>query len=433
MADDEDSRLDIDRLIGHFDEKVFPLHGTFLLGEMALFAFTGLVATGIFLGLFYEPSTATVTVNGEDLPAAYASVLQLNGLAIGQLVRRIHHWSAHIMLATLVVHMARVYFTGAYREPRDINWLIGVGLLGLTVLAAFVGYLLPFDLFAVTATGIGYEMATSVPWFGQDLANLVFGGPFPNSATVPRFYTLHILLIPAALVALISLHLLIVVKIKHTQDPGITGRLKAQAGNVKEGLVGIPMWPEQVVVMVTVFFTYAAGVTLLAAFVPVHPIEVYGPPGGSTPAVKPDWYLLWVYGILRVMPPIDITILGGNINARFIAGIVVPGIVGGAIASVPIVDKLVTGSEVDDRNYTSIEHPFDRPGRTAIGLGAAAFFVVTGVAGYYTELGIPGNTMRALIVFVPLAVGIVSYLGIKERYGQRTRETTPTVEEEQEH
>ncbi|UWG48235.1 Cytochrome b subunit of the bc complex [Halanaeroarchaeum sp. HSR-CO] len=430
MADGGDSRLDLDRLFGHFERKVFPLHGTFLLGELALFSFTGIVATGIFLGLFYEPSTTTVTVNGEELPAAYASVLQLNGLAIGQLVRRIHHWSAHIMLATLVVHMARVYVTGAYREPRDINWLIGTGLLGLTVLAAFVGYLLPFDQFAVTATAIGYQIATSVPWVGQDLANLVFAGPFPNPQTVPRFYTLHILLIPAALVGLISVHLLLILKIKHTQDPGITGRLKQQAGSVKKGLVGIPMWPEQVVVMIGVFFAYATGVTLLAAFVPVHPIEVYGPPGGSTPAVKPDWYLLWVYGILRVMPPVDVTIFGGTIGARFLAGVVVPGVVGGAIASVPIVDKLVTGSEVDDRDYTSIEHPFDRPGRTAIGIGAAAFFVVTAVAGYYTELGIPGNTMRALIVFVPPAVGLVAYLGIKERFATRTPETPSTVEEE---
>jgi cytochrome b-561 len=429
---DSDSRLDLDRLFGEFETKVFPLHGTFLLGEVALFAFTGIVATGIFLGLFYEPSTATVTFQGEELPAAYASVLELNSLAIGQLVRRIHHWSAHIMLATIVLHMARVYFTGAYREPRDINWLIGTGLLGLTVLAAFVGYLLPYDEFAVTATSIGYEIMTSVPWFGTEIANLVFAGSFPNSHTVPRFYTLHILLIPAALVALISLHLVIIIKVKHTQDPGITGRLKEQAGTVKKGLVGIPMWPEQVVVMLGIFLAYATGVTLLAAFVPVHPIEVYGPARPGTPAVKPDWYLLWVYGILRIMPPIDITVLSGTINARFIAGIIVPGVVGGAIASVPIVDRVVTGSTVDDRDYTDIEHLTQRPGRTAIGIGAAAFFVLTGIAGYYTELGIPTTTMQALVVFGPLAVGVVAYLAIKERFAPKPEPPSPTAKDEPE-
>ncbi|MFW5918778.1 MAG: cytochrome b [Halanaeroarchaeum sp.] len=425
-----ESRLDLDRLFGEFEKKVFPLHGTFLLGELALFAFTGIVATGVFLGLFYEPSTTTVTFQGEELPAAYASVVELNNLAIGQLVRRIHHWSAHIMLAAIVMHMARVYFTGAYREPRDINWLIGTGLLGLTVLAAFVGYLLPYDEFAVTATTIGYQMITAVPWFGNEIANLIFAGPFPNAYTVPRFYTLHILLIPAALVALISIHLVIIIKTKHTQDPGITGRLKQQAESVQKGLVGIPMWPEQVVVMLGVFLAYATGVTLLAAFVPVHPIEVYGPAGPGTPEVKPDWYLLWAYGILRIMPPIDVTVLGGTINARFIAGVVVPGVVGGAIASVPIVDRFVTGDTVDDRDYTDIQHLTQRPGRTAIGIAGAAFFLLASAAGYYPQLGLSTGAMQGLVVLGPPAVGLVAYLAIKERFTPRPEPASPTARDD---
>ncbi|MFB6093399.1 MAG: cytochrome bc complex cytochrome b subunit [Halanaeroarchaeum sp.] len=430
MSGEEPSRLDLDRLFGEFEKKVFPLHGTFLLGEVALFALTGLIATGTFLALFYEPSTASVKLNGQTVPAAYASVVQINQMPIGKLIRRIHHWSAHIMLATVVVHMARVYFTGAYREPRDINWILGTGLLGLAVLAAFVGYLLPFDEFAVTATSIGYEIAKSVPWFGTLLANLVFAGPFPNSYTVPRFYSLHILLIPAALVALISVHLVIVIKVKHTQDPGLTRRLKKQADTAKEGLVGVPMWPEQVVMMIVVFFAYATGVTLLASFVPVHPIEVYGPAGPGTPEVKPDWYLLWVYGILRIIPPVDVSLLGDTINARFLAGVVVPGLVGGAIASVPVVDRFVTGDEVDHREYTAIQHLTERPGRTAIGIGAAAFFVVSGVAGYYTSLGIPTNTMRALVIFAPLAVGLVAYVVIRERYTTEANPPTPIPDED---
>ena len=415
MTDDGDTRLDLDRLFARFADKPFPLHGSFLLGELALFAFTGIVATGVFLGLFYEPSTAGVTVDGETLPAAYASVLEINSFSMGLLVRRIHHWSAHIMLAAVVVHMARVYFTGAYRKPRDINWVLGTGLLGLTILAAFLGYLLPYDEFAVTATSIGYEIATSVPWVGQDLANLLFAGPFPNAHTVPRFFTLHILVIPALLATLVGLHLLIVMKLKHTQDPGITDRLTAQAASVKEGLVGIPLWPEQLVAMAVVFFTYAAGVTLLAAFVPVHPVEVYGPAGPGTPAVKPDWYLLWIYGILRVMPPIDLGLLGASINARFIAGVLVPGAIGGMLAAVPAVDQVVTGDKVENPDATSIQHPFDRPGRTAIGVGAGVFFVLAGVAGYYSEIGLSVNLMRALLVVGPLAVGGLTYAALGRR------------------
>ncbi len=415
MSGDSGSRLDLDRLFAKVDKKAIPLHGSFLLGELALFAFTGIVATGIFLGMFYEPSTARITVNGETLPAAYASVLEINNLSIGLLVRRIHHWSAHIMLAAIVVHMARVYFTGAYRKPRDINWVLGTGLLGLTILAAFLGYLLPFDEFAVTATSIGYEIATSVPFIGQDVANLLFAGPFPNSFTVPRFFTLHVLVIPVLLATLIGIHLLIIMKVKHTQDPGITGRLKSQAKSVKEGLVGVPLWPEQVVIMAAVFFTYATAVTLLATFVPVHPVELYGPSGPGTPSVKPDWYLLWIYGILRVMPPIDIGFLGAAINARFIAGVVVPGVIGGMLASVPIVDTIVTGDSVDDPDASRIQHPFDRPGRTAIGVGAIVFFVLAGVAGYYTELGLGTNTMRALLIAGPLVGGGITFGAPKKR------------------
>lgn len=415
MSEADGSRLDLDRLFDQFEKKAFPLHGSFLLGELALFAFTGIVATGIFLGLFYEPSTATVTLNGESVPAAYASVVEINSLSIGLLVRRIHHWSAHIMLAAIVVHMARIYFTGAYRKPRDINWVLGTGLMGLTILAAFLGYLLPYDEFAVTATSIGYEIATSVPWIGELLANMVFAGPFPNSYTVPRFFTLHVLVIPVALASLIGLHLLIIMKVKHTQDPGVTNRLKSQAQSVKEGLVGVPLWPEQVVMMAAVFFTYATAVSLLAAFVPVHPVELYGPAGPGTPLVKPDWYLLWIYGILRVMPPIDIGLLGASINARFIAGVIVPGVIGGMLASVPIVDTIVTGDSVDDPNVSRIQHPFDRPGRTAIGVGALVFFVFAGMAGYYTEIGLGTNTMRALMVAGPLLTGGITYGALKQR------------------
>ena len=415
MSGSSDSRLDLDRLFGRFEKKAFPLHGSFLLGELALFAFTGIVATGVFLGLFYEPSTATITFDGESLPAAYASVLEINSLSIGLLVRRIHHWSAHIMLAAIVVHMARVYFTGAYRKPRDINWLLGTGLLGLTILAAFLGYLLPFDEFAVTATSIGYEITTSIPWIGQDVANLLFAGPFPNSHTVPRFFTLHVLLIPVLLASLIGVHLLIIMKVKHTQDPGITGRIRSQANSVKEGLVGVPLWPEQVVMMAVVFFSYATAVTLLAAFVPVHPVELYGPSGPGTPSVKPDWYLLWIYGILRIMPPIDIGLLGASINARFIAGVVVPGAIGGMLASVPIVDTLLTGDSVDDPDASRIQHPFERPGRTAIGVGALVFFVLAGVAGYYTEIGLGTNVMRALLIVGPIATGTIVFGALKRR------------------
>ncbi|MFB6268033.1 MAG: cytochrome bc complex cytochrome b subunit [Halodesulfurarchaeum sp.] len=414
---DETSRLDLRRLFDHFKDKVFPLHGTFFLGELALFSFVGLVATGTFLGLFYEPSTRIIEFGGNQVPAAYASVVQIDSLSVGQLVRRIHHWSAQIMLAAIIVHMARVYFTGAYKKPRDVNWLIGAILLQVTILAAFVGYLLPFDEFAVTATSIGYQMIRSVPWIGDAIAKLAFAGSFPNPHLVPRFFTIHVFLLPAAIGGLIGLHLLVLLKLKHTQDPKVTERLREAAGDVREGLVGVPLWPEQAMMMTVVFFAYAFGVTLLAAFVPVHPVETYGPSVPGTPAMRPDWYLLWIYGILKLIPSIDIVILGGEITAEFIGGVLVPGGIFGLIMAVPFIDSLVTGETPDDPEYTELERPMDRPGRTAIGIGAIAFFVLAGTAGYLEEIGIGATMMAGVTLAVPVIVGGLAYLLIRSRGG----------------
>ena len=412
-----DSRLNLDRLFARFKDKPFPVHGSFFLGELAVFAFITLVATGTYLGLFYEPSTRLIEVAGEQLPAAYASVVQINSLSVGLLVRRIHHWSAQIMLAAIIVHMGRVYFTGAYRKPRDVNWVIGAILLQVTILAAFVGYLLPFDEFAVTATSIGYEMASSIPWIGDSLAQLVFAGPFPNPSLVPRFFTAHVFLIPALLAGLIGLHLTILLKVKHTQEPTVTRRLREAAGNVKErGLVGVPLWPEQVVMMGVVFLAYAAGISLLAAFVPVHPVEAYGPSVPGTPAMRPDWYLLWIYGLLKLIPSIDITILGGTITAEFIGGILLPGGIFGLIMAVPFVDDRLTDDPADEEpQYATLERPVEHPGRTAVGVGAVVFFVMAGAAGYVEALPVGQGMMAVLTLGLPLVLGGVVYLAIRER------------------
>jgi len=411
-----DSRLDLDRLFGKFKDKAFPLHGTFFLGELALFSFVTLVLTGTFLGLFYEPSIRLVELAGEQVPAAYASVVKIDNLSVGLLVRRIHHWSAQIMIAAVIVHMARIYFTGAYKKPRDVNWLIGAILLQVTILAAFLGYLLPFDEFAVTATSIGYQVFKSIPWIGATFSSLAFAGPFPNPHLVPRFFTAHVFLIPLLIVGLIGVHLMILLKLKHTQDPKVTKRLRERAGDVKErGLVGVPMWPEQAVLMGTIFMSYLAGVSLLAAFVPVHPVEAYGPSVPGTPAMRPDWYLLWIYGILKIIPSIDLTILGGSITAEFIGGLLVPGGIFGLIMGVPFIDEKVTGDTAEDTEYTELDRPLERPGRTAIGIGAIAFFVLAGTAGYLEEIGIGALTMGLITLLAPVAVGAIAYVLLRSR------------------
>ncbi|MFB6113347.1 MAG: cytochrome bc complex cytochrome b subunit [Halodesulfurarchaeum sp.] len=414
----KDSRLELGRLFDQYRDKVFPVHGTFFLGELALFAFVGLVATGTFLGLFYEPSTRLVLFRGEQVPAAYASVLQIQTLSVGLLVRRIHHWSAQIMIAAILVHMARVFFTGAYKKPRDVNWLIGAILLQVTILAAYVGYLLPFDEFAVTATGIGYQMIRSVPWVGDVVAKLAFAGSFPNPHLVPRFFTAHVFLIPALISGLIGLHLLVLMKLKHTQHPGVTERLREKADEIRDqGIVGVPLWPEHMILMAGIFFAYAAGVTLLATFVPVHPVSVYGPSVPGTPSMRPDWYLIWIYGILKLIPSIDIVILGGEITAEFIGGVVIPGGIFGLIMAFPFIDAKVTGDVPANPQYEELDRPSDRPGRTAIGVGAIAFFLLAGAAGYLTRLPVGPNGMLLILLIAPLLIGAIVYAGLRRYAG----------------
>ena len=205
--------------------KAFPAEDSFLLGEVALFCFGILVATGTFLAFFYEPSTTAVEYSGsvvqyqgQELPAAFTSVLYITyDVPFGMFLRRMHHWAAHLFVAAIALHMLRVFFTGAYRNPREPNWLVGTGLAALSMGAAYTGYALPFDEFAATATGIGYNMAKSVPLLGDALAKLVFGGTFPSSATIPRFYFLHVFLLPAVIAALIAVHMAILIRQKHTE------------------------------------------------------------------------------------------------------------------------------------------------------------------------------------------------------------------------
>ena len=221
-----DTRFDLDS--GRtFLGKAFPAEDSFLLGEVALFCFLLLVLTGMFLGMFFEPSTSDVEYDGsvaeyqgEELPASYVSVLYITyDVPFGMLLRRMHHWAAHLFVASIGLHMLRVFFTGAYRNPREPNWLVGTGLALLAMFAAYTGYALPFDEFASTATGIGYNLALSVPIIGEPLAQVVFGGSFPSSATIPRLYFLHVLVIPLLIAGLLAVHMAILVRQKHTEAP----------------------------------------------------------------------------------------------------------------------------------------------------------------------------------------------------------------------
>lgn len=396
-----DDRLELKKFKDKFLAKTFPTHPTFLLGEIALFAFITLVITGIFLGFLYEPSIKGVSLFGATVPAAYASVVRIDLLPLGMIIRRIHHWSAMIMIAAILTHLARIYFTSAYRRPREINWLVGLGLLAITLGAAFTGYLLPYSQFSVTATSIAYYIAKSVPWIGGWISRLLFAGEFPAAGTVPRFFFLHVMLVPGLLMALIGLHLTILIKQKHTEPTANKKRKEAEGGRK---LLGIPVWPEQNFVSLSLFFFLLFVVVLMATYVPLNPIETYGPPSPGTPVMRPDWYFLPIYGFLKLIPgDLSISIAGGKITPETIGGVFFPGLLGLILAAIPFLDRVK-----EPQHY--LINPLHRPFMTSFGIAMAAFLATTTVAGYIDVLHIAPPTMALIDLLTTVGVWVIAYL-----------------------
>src|SRR5216684_5070283 len=392
-----EERLQLSALQAKYGRKAFPVHSTFFLGEMAAISFLILVVTGIYLGLIYTPSITEITVGGLKLPEAFASVQLIESIPAANLIRNVHHWAAHVMIATLLLHAFRVYFTGTYRKPREITWVLGVVLLGMTLAAGFVGYALPWDAFAVTATGIGFGLARSIPLVGHLLSDLFFGGAFPSLGSLPRLYTIHVVVIPLTIVGVMSLHLLLVLKQKHSM-PGYARKL-AEPDNV----LGISLWPYHALLAGQLVFLMLGGLSLLAAFVPVHPLTAYGPPTPETPAVKPDWYLLWIFGFLKLIPAgFGLTLGPLTIGPEFVGGVLFPAGVFGALTLVPWLDRTNRRAL---RRFEYMEPPPQAPLRLALGVGALTFVGTLLFASYYDQVGLTLGQIWLLVLSVPLGLG----------------------------
>jgi len=390
-----DERLGIERFRAKYLGKPFPLHPSFFLGEIALFSFIVLVGTGFYLALFYEPSVETVTSGGVTGPAAYVSALLIDGHPLGILIRRIHHWAAHLMIASVVLHLVRIYFTASYRKPREPNWVLGLVLLGGSIGTSFAGYLLPYDQFSVTATAIGYGILRSAPWVGGTLADFFFAGQFPSPSTVPRFYSYHVVFAPVLLTVLIGLHLVVVFKQKHTELPSAAGPRDPDESRIS----GVPLWPGQSVLMAVLFLLLIAALAILSALLPVHPSALFGPPQPVTPEVKPDWYLMWVYGTLKMIPgDLSFRFLGTTIGSEAIGAMVIPGLLALLILLVPWLDRSPASARY-------AEHPLQSPRRLGLGVALLVLFAVLSLAGFSTELGLSVPVLWILAVAAPLAVG----------------------------
>ncbi len=206
------ARVGGESFVGKVLHKVFPNHFSFLWGEVALYSFVVLVVTGIYLTLFFEGSQQVLVYEGSYAPlrgvevsAAYDSVLRISfDVKGGLLIRQTHHWAALVFVGAIALHMARVFFTGAFRRPRELNWVVGLVLLILALAAGFTGYSLPDDLLSGTGLRITQAIILALPFIGERLTYLLFGGEWPGTDIIGRLYPVHILIIPGLIVALLG-------------------------------------------------------------------------------------------------------------------------------------------------------------------------------------------------------------------------------------
>ncbi|MEV4377727.1 ubiquinol-cytochrome c reductase cytochrome b subunit [Streptosporangium sp. NPDC049644] len=381
-----DDRIGAGNFLRRNLRKIFPDHWSFLLGEIALYSFIVLLLTGTFLTFFFKPSMAHVEYTGSYGPLygvgmseAYASSLEISfDVRGGLLMRQMHHWAALLFIGGMMVHALRVFFTGAYRKPRELNWLIGVLLLTLALAAGLTGYSLPDDLLSGAGLRITEGVAISLPLVGTWITFFLFGGEYPGVDVVSRFYSLHILLIPGILLALISAHMILMWVQKHTQMPG--------KGRTNENVVGAPFYPA-FMVKAGAYFMFTFGViALLGTFAQINPIWLYGPytPADISAGSQPDFYMGFLEGSLRLMPAWEINLLGFTLPMSVLIPALVPmGIVMTGLALYPFIEQWVTG---DRREHHIADRPRNNPHRTSIGISAMTFYGVLWLLGANDEI-----------------------------------------------
>lgn len=391
-----DRRAPVSELAKELLRKAFPDHWSFLLGEIALYSLVVLVLTGSYLTLYFEPSMSQSTYHGAFRPLdglvmtdAYASTLDISfDVRGGLLIRQMHHWAALVFVAALGIHMLRVFFTGAFRRPRELNWMIGVTLFLLALLEGFAGYSLPDDLLSGTGLRTANTIVLSIPVVGTYLSYFVWGGSYPGHILIPRLYTVHVLFVPALLIALLGAHLVMVVYLKHTQWSG--------RGKTNRNAVGQPMFPQFTAKSTGLSLMVFGVVAWLGAVAQINPVWDYGPyvaDQASTNA-QPDWYVGFLEGALRLMPPWETNVAGHTIMWNvLLPAVVLPGLVFFVLYLYPYFEKWVTG---DLMEHHLCDRPRDRPTRTGLGVAAIVFYAVLLVAG--------GNDVVAAVFEVSVEV-----------------------------
>jgi ubiquinol-cytochrome c reductase cytochrome b subunit len=387
----------------------FPDHWSFLLGEVALYAFIVLVATGTFLALFFHPSLSDTVYRGSYAPlrgavvsGAYNSAVSLSfDVKAGLLMRQTHHWAADVFVAAIVVHLLRIFFTGAFRRPRELTYLIGLALLFLTLLEGYLGYSMVDDLLSGMGLVIGYAVALSIPFVGGNLALLIWGAPYPGThAFESRMFIGHVFIFPAILAGLMVAHLALVALRHHAQFRGPRA--------TERRLVGVPAFPGQAPRSLGLMVGTSAILFGLGALVQINPIWLWGPYETwlGTNGAQPDWYLGWLIGGLRLMPGFDVVIGGATVVPNpFWGGALFPLVVLGVLVAWPWLEKRLTG---DHGSHNLLDRPRDAPLRTGFGVGFLTWVVLVFFAGSSDRLFVfLGLSYVAQIWFWRFAVWII--------------------------
>jgi ubiquinol-cytochrome c reductase cytochrome b subunit len=414
----------------------FPDHWSFLLGEIALYSFVVLVLTGIYLTLFFEPSLKETIYNGSYEPLqgqrmseAYRSVVDISfEVKAGLLMRQTHHWAADVFVVAIVLHVLRVFFTGAFRKPRELVYYVGISMLMLALLEGFLGYSLVDDLLSGMGLAIAYSVVMSIPFIGAELAMLIWGAPFPGDPSFEgRMYIFHVFLLPIAIAVLLSLHLLLIVARHHTQFPG--------PRRSERRVVGLPAFPGYAPRSLGLAFAVAGVLVLLGGLVQINAIWQWGPyeTALGTNGAQPDWYLGWLIGALRLMPGFDVTIGDYTLIPNpFWGGALFPMLVFAFLFAWPSIERWRTG---DRDHHNLLDRPQDMPWRTAVGAAVFSFVTIVFLAGAMdrvaVSVGVPYTwqiwIFRAALLVVPVTVFVVARRICSELGEREWSEVEPSV------
>ncbi|MEV7730718.1 cytochrome bc complex cytochrome b subunit [Streptomyces sp. NPDC088921] len=410
LADWADGRLGLYALAKANMRKVFPDHWSFMLGEVCLYSFLILILTGVYLTLFFEPSGVEVVyhgsyepLNGVVMTRAYESTLDISfDVRGGLLIRQIHHWAALVFVTGMLVHMMRVFFTGAFRKPRELNWVFGWTLLFLGIITGLTGYSLPDDLLSGTGIRFADGAILSIPIVGTYLSFFLFGGEFPGHDIIPRLFPIHVLVLPGIMLGLVVAHLILVFYHKHTQYPG--------PGRDNKSVVGMPFLPVYMAKAGGFFFLTFGVLALMGGLAQINPVWAFGPysPHLVTTGAQPDWYLGFSEGLIRVMPGWEINFWGHTLEPGVFIPFSLFPLILLALGVYPFVEAWITG---DRREHHILDRPRNVPVRTGLGVAWLSLYVVLLIGGgndiVATHLHL---SINAITWFVRVSVFVVPVL-----------------------